>query len=411
MKNRKRLFGFLFLCFASLASLFCQVRTGQNKVFGLVVDSEKSIPIPSVNVFVKGTTRGTSTLIDGRYELPNLPEGEFDLIFSLVGYERDIKHISLKDSVILEINISLKPREIGLSEVEITGSAEAWKKLLPVFSLELLGATKNAEECTIINPEVVNLSLGSTGDSLRAFTDTTLVVENAALGYRVYLQIERFLLVPRLGRFEMNCYPRYEEMQPQDKSQREEWNKRRDQAYHYSFRHFVQNIIEQRGRSKEFLVTTGGIRDLQRGKGDDLEDTCLAVVADRTGRTYEIDFASDNLRVDRRDQYGSWKAPLQAIEIRRPEGEHIPENRARGSWIGGYLDYLQSRTTDLLKTDDSQVPQNLASSIVLLKQRPLVVDRFGNLVKSFSVSFVGFWASRRLADSLPYDYQPKIEVE
>jgi hypothetical protein len=47
------------------------------------------------------------------------------------------------------------------------------------------------------------------------------------------------------------------------------------------------------------------------------------------------------------------------------------------------------------------------SSIVRFKERPLFVDRSGNLAKQFSVVLNGYWGTRRLADSLPFDYAPQ----
>lgn len=53
-------------------------------VSGRITD-EKGSGIPGVNVIVKGTSQGTQTDADGRYTLPNAPDGA-TLVFSFVGY-------------------------------------------------------------------------------------------------------------------------------------------------------------------------------------------------------------------------------------------------------------------------------------------------------------------------------------
>ena len=57
----------------------------EENVTGKVVD-EKGGGLPGVSVVIKGTTRGTSTAIDGNFELDNVNENT-TLVFSFVGYK------------------------------------------------------------------------------------------------------------------------------------------------------------------------------------------------------------------------------------------------------------------------------------------------------------------------------------
>lgn len=56
----------------------------QNTVNGTVTEQTSSLPLPGVNVVVKGTTTGTATDFDGKYQL-NVNTGDV-LVFSYVGY-------------------------------------------------------------------------------------------------------------------------------------------------------------------------------------------------------------------------------------------------------------------------------------------------------------------------------------
>lgn len=55
------------------------------KVTGVVVDADTEEPIIGASVLVKGTTIGTITDIDGKYEINNIPAGSKSLMISFVG--------------------------------------------------------------------------------------------------------------------------------------------------------------------------------------------------------------------------------------------------------------------------------------------------------------------------------------
>src|SRR5690625_7282601 len=59
----------------------------QESVRGRVVDAATNEPLPGVNVIIEGTSIGTSTNIDGYYEL-QVPSLEETLVFTYVGYQR-----------------------------------------------------------------------------------------------------------------------------------------------------------------------------------------------------------------------------------------------------------------------------------------------------------------------------------
>lgn len=346
-------------------SIWSQVKTGHNSVKGVVTDAESGSPLPLVNVFLQGTTRGTSSQIDGKFVLADLPDGEFELVLSLVGYVRETRHLSFPNGVQLEINARLKQRQIALSEVEITGTAGAWKRLLPIFTREFLGETENSMKCTIVNPTVLSLSIAPKGDTLIAYTDSTLIIENGALGYRVYVQLERFAFVSKTNWMYMRYYPRYEEKPPLDETQNKQWRESRATCYEFSFGHFLRTTLQRRLESSNFIVSTGNLTDLYRGLGSQIEGIDIAIVANPDFSSYQIDFSADDIRVDRRDQFRGEKTSVQV----------------RSSF----------------------------SSVVSIKHRPILTDKNGNLVQPLSVAFDGFWSTRRLADRLPFDYRPDKE--
>lgn len=88
--------------------------TNEKIMAGTVVDSE-GLPLPGVNVVVKGTTRGTQTDFDGKYSIKVNPNEQ--LAFSFVGYKSTT--VSVKDQS--RLDIALSESSGMLSEVIVTG--------------------------------------------------------------------------------------------------------------------------------------------------------------------------------------------------------------------------------------------------------------------------------------------------
>ncbi len=75
--------------------------TGQ-EVSGTVTDSETLETMPGVNILVKGTSTGTSSNLEGEYQL-NVPSLSDTLIFSFVGYQTQEVPISGRTQIDVEI--------------------------------------------------------------------------------------------------------------------------------------------------------------------------------------------------------------------------------------------------------------------------------------------------------------------
>ena len=70
----------------ALLSFIPAVLFGQNTISGFVVDSLTQEPLPLATVYVNGTTQGTITDNDGRFELKDV-SFPATVVFSFVGYQ------------------------------------------------------------------------------------------------------------------------------------------------------------------------------------------------------------------------------------------------------------------------------------------------------------------------------------
>jgi hypothetical protein len=92
-----------------------------NQIKGKVVD-EKQVPIPGVNVIVKGTTIATSTDFDGNYSI-TIPNNTSQLEFSFIGYQRQTLPITSSN-----LNVYLKEDNQSLDEIVVVDYGRRKKK-------------------------------------------------------------------------------------------------------------------------------------------------------------------------------------------------------------------------------------------------------------------------------------------
>ena len=83
-------------------------------IVGHVIEKSTREHLPYMTVSLKGTTIGTMTDATGHYFLKNLPEGEFTLSVSAVGYKSQERKVVLKRGKTLEENFELEEDMVAL---------------------------------------------------------------------------------------------------------------------------------------------------------------------------------------------------------------------------------------------------------------------------------------------------------
>jgi TonB-linked SusC/RagA family outer membrane protein len=87
-----------------------------SKLVGQIIDAA-GMGIPGVNVIVKGTTNGTVTDVDGKFELSVLDADNQIIVFSSIGFEKIERKVGLQR----EFNITLNESSEQLDEVVVVG--------------------------------------------------------------------------------------------------------------------------------------------------------------------------------------------------------------------------------------------------------------------------------------------------
>jgi iron complex outermembrane receptor protein len=166
------------LCIFSL--LFAAGSAGQ-QISGIIRDGKTNEPIIGATVVIKGTSTGTTSDLDGKFQLKTSQQLPFLLQITFVGYESQEVKITSPDQ---PITVKLKSKELELKSVEVTGNRISEKQKeapLTVESIDRIAIKECAQTTfyealgTLKGVDLTSASLGFTIINTRGFNSTSPV--------------------------------------------------------------------------------------------------------------------------------------------------------------------------------------------------------------------------------------------
>jgi len=110
------LFFFILLIDLAVVTVF-----GQGSIQGRILDGKTKESIVGASVFIKGTTVGTSTDIEGNYLIKNVKPGTCDIVVSFISYKTDtIKGVKVQKEKVTKLDHEITETTTQLSEVSVT---------------------------------------------------------------------------------------------------------------------------------------------------------------------------------------------------------------------------------------------------------------------------------------------------
>jgi TonB-linked SusC/RagA family outer membrane protein len=147
--------GFSAACLALvLAGLWPPAPTaaqGNGVVRGLVVEAITRRPLPGVQVFVKGTSRGVLTDARGNFSIAEVPPGSITLRVESIGFKASEQVVTVSAGQPAVVNFELQESAIGLDEIVVTGVAGRQTKRSLGNSISKIDAAKTVEAAPITN--------------------------------------------------------------------------------------------------------------------------------------------------------------------------------------------------------------------------------------------------------------------
>jgi len=226
---------------------FCQnVTPLPLTISGQIRDAATGNILPNANVFLANTTLGAVTDAEGRYVIRNVPVGTYELVASLLGYEIQKTSIRITtDSTVMHLRLKATTLEMSPIEVLATPDRE-WRKNMQKFESLFWGNGYKADECKILNPEVLDFKIEKESDCFIVVASRPLRLENLRLGYRAEFIVQEFRYYLNQQEIKFAFIPRFEEMTPADPAEAQKWKANRRETYLGSLRHFLVSVISGR---------------------------------------------------------------------------------------------------------------------------------------------------------------------
>jgi hypothetical protein len=375
-----------------LLSLLCPIiaLAQSGTITGKVIEADTKAPVRA-SVFLASSSFGTTAADNGIFTLSGIKPGQYTLVVNAIGYQDHTQTVMVTSEPV-SLTIELAHKTIELKEVTISTLSKAdWNSCFAQFKEKFIGTDKNAGDCKIINPDVLNFSYHKAKKELDASTDDFLIVENKALGYRVKFLIQEF---KSDGITQTTSYvgqPLFEELTGSE-SQKKKWRNKRREAYYGSSRHFYRSLL------KDSLVADGfEIYPLTRQL---IPKPTPAPLKPNQENVREI--SAHSIYTD--EKLGSkWKRTDILNTTNQPGIYAITFPNCL------YVVYKNKRVDgyprDVYHPNDMP---NYEVTIVSLSNKPpyALFDTNGSLLNDPPPLYEGTWAMSRLSMLLPVDYEP-----
>jgi hypothetical protein len=371
------------------------------EITGKVRHAGTQVPVGQANVFLSNSTSGTSTRDDGTFTLSDLKPGQYTLVVSIVGYDTYTRSVLVGNQTV-NLDIELTQSVTELHEIVITTPAD-WKKNYEQFVKDFIGTDDNAKYCTVINPHAVTLQYHKARQTLEAYTDDFLVVENLALGYRVKFLLKSFSADRISGITSYEGERLFQELKG-SKKQEEEWHKKRREAYYGSPMHFYRSLSSDKLKDEGFIMMKyTRMLNPNRPQEQVIQQKIRFFNDGRHRDSINYWISMENLSKYYREDLDRTPMPAEQI-VRTTNEQNVYVVNFTGFCL--YVVYTPKREqTDFKDLYRPLDMPNFQTSVVTLS-RPYVFDANGVVFGESAPLYEGTWSKSKLSDLLPVDYVP-----
>lgn len=174
MKNKLLLF-FLFFSMALSSQLIAQ--SASSIIRGTVLNKKDGQPLAYATIYIDELKNGTTSDINGFFQISDVPAGDYNLKMSLVGFENLDTKITISASTIFNKTFFLIEDDKTLQTVEISGKKEL-RRINPLVS-----------QITITPQQIKNLpSVGGEPDIAQYLTTLPGIISSGDQGGQIYIR-------------------------------------------------------------------------------------------------------------------------------------------------------------------------------------------------------------------------------
>ncbi|MBA4407142.1 hypothetical protein C0389_07705 [bacterium] len=382
--------------------------SGQSKntgeVYGIVTDSLTGKPIEYATVFLANTSLGVLTNKNGAYVIKNIPPGAYSLVAALIGYSKVVKPVKVSNGT-QKIDVALSGKAIVAKEITVIGeNPSEWQRQLRIFTKEFLGESSNADNCEILNPEIIDFEINKNTDELSAKAEDAIVIVNHSLGYKIKIYLKEFVWSRSEGDGKYQIYPFFEEVNSSDEKEKNNWQVNRVKAYKGSFRHFLKSCAEGRVYEEGFRISKSYVSS--HWIYTDRSDSLL-----NQKKTNLDTLLYSRIKKNNKDEYCLvCDSLMQVVYLHQGEELNYKNYRER---LNGNATFSLIRGFNLKREKYTTEIKPYQSSWVIFPNGELFFNSTGICSDDspYGKKLAGYWAWKRVADLLPYDYKYSLTDE
>jgi hypothetical protein len=378
-----------------LILLFCvfTVRPNSLTIVGKVIDENTGLPVSSVSVFLSNTTIGDITGKNGLFVLTSHQKGSYVLVASHLSYATYSMEMPMdKDSV--NVLIKLKLKVYQLETVNVSAFDRYREFYLNEFKFCLIGSSKNAEYCKIINTSAVKIKYlddprWNASRQFMAYSDSALIIENMAMGYKINYNLEYF--TANYCQTVFYGFPMYVDMLDKTIFKKKKI-KTRKLTYEGSKMHFFRSLYTNCLETEGF--ETYKINMLPKSKEDTIDYMLLED---------SVFIGKSKTRISQtQDKFNLYDSVITNPNTGQTILNITVPFEVRYIKRGEELQYINYPVyfDGLKRTPGAQ------ATIVKLINGSILFYPDGSYVKPSSLVTIGYWSSKKMADYLPYNYLP-----
>jgi hypothetical protein len=394
-------YSLLSLCISMILgqSLLAQTKT---TIKGQVLEGLTGQGLPFANVFLNNTSIGTTTDINGEFELECIFNSE--VVVSYIGYESVMFRLQ-HEHIGKIFQINLQPKETMLNEIKVRAKrGKEWYRNLEIFKLTFLGQSEFAQNCRITNPEILRISRDKETKMLEVFTDEILEIENPSLGYKIHYILKDYKYNLDKQYVSFAGFANFEPMEGPPYKQRD-WEKNRQKTYYGSPMHFARALTNKNLANEGFQVFANfEVPNPDRPSEEEITKAKLAL--EKTTKK--------NLRKNHHNKILS-KANLPAtIQVLDTVNwrQHLFQNddiyklTFEGDWEIRYT--MGDEDPTYLKNKNHKIKSRLGTqtSLISLNKEHVFIAPEGVFIEPLDIFFEGYMGWQKVGDMLPLNYIP-----
>ncbi len=143
---------------------------------GYIIDKESKETLVGATIYLKGTKLGSYTNKSGYFSISNIPEGEYSVIISSIGYKKFDKKLAFKKKINIRQTFELSPSSIMTEGVSVEAEREADKRQISISRVN------------VSMKQIKQIRIGGESDVFRAIQYLPGVLTSSQISSGLYIR-------------------------------------------------------------------------------------------------------------------------------------------------------------------------------------------------------------------------------